>query len=340
MMPPAGVNVTLRAGMAYPKRDGAPYLGMMTVPIKAPMRGKREAMRGSRDDTGAMNARPDHSDFVTRQPSRDWPRALLDTCRRIEAAEREPTLESLANAAGVGAAELQRQFRARLGSSPKEYARARKLHRLSSVLHRGRNVLDATLEAGFESPTRAWASANEAFGVPPGKLRDIETLGTWLGLSELGWMLMAASERGVCWLAFGDAPEPLLEELRKAHPKAQLVDDEARLRAWFEQVREHLLLPRQSLDLPTDVRGTAFQSRVWQALREIPLGQTRSYGALANELGAPKSVRAVASACARNRVALVIPCHRVIGGDGGLAGYRWGVERKRRVLADEATAPG
>jgi AraC family transcriptional regulator of adaptative response/methylated-DNA-[protein]-cysteine methyltransferase len=287
-------------------------------------------------ESGAMNAQP----ALSPRPARDhdWPRVLLDTCRRIETAEREPTLEALAAAAGVGSAELQRQFRARLGSSPKEYARARKLHRLSSVLHQGRNVLDATLEAGFESPTRAWATANEAFGVPPGKLRAIETLGTWLGLSELGWMLMAASERGVCWLSFGDDPDALLAELRAAHPKATLVDDEHRLRSWFEQVREHLLLPRAALELPLDIRGTAFQSRVWQALRTIPLGQTRSYGALAAALGAPTASRAVASACARNRIALVIPCHRVIGGDGGLAGYRWGLERKRRVLADEAAA--
>jgi len=286
-------------------------------------------------ESGAMNALTAHSDFVTR-PGHDWPRILLATCRRIEAAEREPALADLARAAGVGAAELQRQFRARLGSSPKEYARARKLHRLSAALHRERNVLDATLEAGFESPTRAWAAANAAFGIAPGKLRAIDTLGTWLGLSELGWMLMAASERGVCWLSFGDAPDALLDELRRAHPKAQLVDDTGRLRAWFEQVREHLLLPTAALELPVDVRGTAFQSRVWQALRNIPLGETRSYGALAAELGAPTATRAVASACARNRVALVIPCHRVIAGDGKLAGYRWGVARKQRVLAAEA----
>jgi AraC family transcriptional regulator of adaptative response/methylated-DNA-[protein]-cysteine methyltransferase len=279
-----------------------------------------------------MNARPNHSEIVTPGSSHDWPRVLLDTCRRIEAAEREPTLEALAKAAGVGAAELQRQFRTRLGSSPKEYARARKLHRLSSVLHRERNVLDATLEAGFESPTRAWAAANDAFGVPPGKLRAIETLGVWLGLSELGWMLMAASERGVCWLSFGDEPDALLDELRKAHPKARLVDDEARLRSWFEIVREHLLLPRPSLDLPVDIRGTAFQSRVWQALRTIPLGETRSYSEVAVSLGNANATRAVASACARNRVALVIPCHRVIAGDGSISGYRWGVEKKVSLL--------
>jgi AraC family transcriptional regulator of adaptative response/methylated-DNA-[protein]-cysteine methyltransferase len=302
------------------------------VPINPHNRRNREEPARRLRESGAMNAR-------LAPPAReghDWPRLLLETCRRIEAAEREPSLEALARAAGVGAAELQRQFRARLGSSPKEYARARKLHRLSAVLHRERNVLDATLEAGFESPTRAWASANEAFGVPPGRLRAIEVLGTWLGLSELGWMLMAASERGVCWLSFGDAPEALLDELRKAHPKAGLVDDEARLRAWFEQVREHLLLPRGALDLPVDVRGTAFQSRVWQALRTIPLGQTRSYGALAAELGAPRAVRAVASACARNRVALVIPCHRVIGSDGSITGYRWGAGRKSKLLRAES----
>jgi AraC family transcriptional regulator of adaptative response/methylated-DNA-[protein]-cysteine methyltransferase len=304
--------------------------GGESMPGKGAARGFREDVGRALRESAAMNAQ-----LAPSAAGYDWPRLLLDTCRRIEAAEREPALATLARAAGVGAAELQRQFRARLGSSPKEYARARKLHRLSSVVNRERNVLDATLEAGFESPTRAWATAGEAFGVTPGKLRGIETLGTWLGLSELGWMLMAASGRGVCWLSFGDEPEPLLDELRKAHPKAELVDDEARLKTWFEQVREHLLLPRAAIDLPTDVRGTAFQSRVWQALRRIPLGETRSYAALAAAIGSPTATRAVASACARNRIALVIPCHRVIAGDGNLAGYRWGVARKRCLLDAE-----
>lgn len=306
--------------------------------IKDNVRRNREAVCADPRHAGPMNAlvQPSASASPSRETNIDWPRVLLSACRRIEAADRELPLAALASAEGVSASELQRQFRARLGASPKEYARARKLHRLSSVVNRERNVLDATLEAGFESPTRAWATAGSAFGVPPGKLRGIETLGVWLGLSELGWMLMAASDRGVCWLSFGDAPEPLLAELRAAHPKAELVDDEARLHAWFESVREHLLLPRPSLDLPLDIRGTAFQARVWEALRSIPLGETRSYGALAASLGSPTATRAVASACARNRIALVIPCHRVIGSDGGLAGYRWGVERKARVLAHEA----
>ena len=268
----------------------------------------------------------------------DWPRLLLDTCRRIERAEREPSLNALAAAAGVSASELQRQFSQRLGVSPKAYAQALKLHRLAGRSNRERSTLDATLEAGFESPTRAYVAANEAFGLPPGRLRDALDLGWWLGLSDLGWMLMAASERGVCWLSFGDEPDALLAELRAAYPKARLRDDEARLRDWFERVRDHVLLPESALDLPLDIQGTAFQSRVWRALRKIPLGQTRSYSELAAQLDQPTAARAVASACARNHIALLIPCHRVIGRDGQLAGYRWGVARKQKLLEGEVAA--
>jgi AraC family transcriptional regulator of adaptative response/methylated-DNA-[protein]-cysteine methyltransferase len=268
----------------------------------------------------------------------DWPRVLLDTCRRIEAAEREPGLQALADAAGVSASELQRQFSQRLGASPKAYARALKLHRLAGGVNRERNTLDATLQAGFESPTRAYVAANEAFGTSPGRLRDALALGCWLGLSDLGWMLMAASERGVCWLSFGDDPETLLDELRAAFPKAVLRADDARLRDWFETVRDHVLLPAAALDLPLDIQGTAFQSKVWRALRTIPLGQTRSYSQLAAELEQPTAARAVASACAHNQVAVLIPCHRVVGRDGSLAGYRWGVTRKQRLLDGEAAA--
>jgi len=270
----------------------------------------------------------------------DWPRLLLETCRRIERAEREPSLNELAAEARVSASELQRQFTHRLGVSPKAYAQALKLHRLAGAVNRERNTLEATLEAGFESPTRAYVAANEAFGMSPGRLRDIQDLGWWLGLSDLGWMLRAASERGVCWLSFGDQPEPLLNELRNAYPKARLRNDQARLRDWFDQVRDHVLLPESALELPLDVQGTAFQSRVWRALRKIPLGQTRSYSELAAELDHPGAARAVASACARNHIALLIPCHRVIAGSGKLAGYRWGLPRKQRLLEREAASQG
>lgn len=270
----------------------------------------------------------------------NWPRLLLDTCRRIERAEREPSLSELATAASVSASELQRQFSQRLGVSPKAYAQALKLHRLAGRVNRERNTLDATLEAGFESATRAYVAANEAFGLAPGRLRETVALGWWLGLSDLGWMLMAASARGVCWLSFGDEPEALLAELRAAYPKAQLHDDQPRLHGWFERVRDHVLLPESALDLPLDIQGTAFQSKVWRALRKIPLGQTRSYAELATQLDQPGAARAVASACARNHIALLIPCHRVIAGSGKLAGYRWGVARKQRLLEREAETIG
>jgi AraC family transcriptional regulator of adaptative response/methylated-DNA-[protein]-cysteine methyltransferase len=305
----------------------------------------REAFRDAIVDACFMNALMSKKNFretehLSRDADRrvDWPRVLLDTCRRIERAEREPSLAVLAEAVGVSASELQRQFSQRLGVSPKSYGQALKLHRLADRVNRGRNTLDATFAAGFESPTRAYATASAAFGTSPGKLRDAMELGAWLGLSDLGWMLMAASERGVCWLSFGDDPDALQAELRATFPKAVFRGDETRLRDWFDRVRDHVLLPAAALDLPVDIQGTAFQSKVWRALRRIPLGQTRSYSQLASELGQPGAARAVASACARNRVALLIPCHRVIGRDGALAGYRWGVSRKGRLLAGEAAA--
>lgn len=148
-------------------------------------------------------------------------------------------------------------------------------------------------------------------------------------------MLMAATDKGICWLAFGDAPGSLLEELHAAFPRARFHNDEARLREWFDRVREFVLLPRAALDLPVDIQGTAFQASVWKILRKIPLGKTLSYSDVAALLDRKQAVRAVASACARNKLALLIPCHRVVAADGSLAGYRWGIERKAVLLARE-----
>lgn len=266
----------------------------------------------------------------------DWPHTLLAVCRRIEREEGAPGLAALAASAGVSASELQRQFTRRLGVSPKAYAQALALHRLTQNLGQQRTALDAVFSAGYESSAAAYANASAALGAAPGRLRGALDIGWWMGLSDLGWMLLAATGRGICWLAFGEQPGALLEELRAAFPKAQLHNDEARLYGWFEQVRDFVLLPREALDLPLDIQGTAFQSRVWRALRQIPLGETVSYGRLAAQLGTPTGARAVASACANNRIAMLIPCHRVVGGDGRLAGYRWGVERKAALLGREA----
>lgn len=270
-----------------------------------------------------------------RQPI-DWPHAVLAACRVLERATGPGALEQAAQQLGVGTAELRRQFSRRLGVSPKAYANALALQRLAQQAGDSRSALDALLAAGFESSTRGYAQATRALGAPPGRLQRGVVIGWWLGLSELGWMLMGATAKGICWLAFGEEPRTMLAELRAAHPRASLVNDERRLRSWFDQVREFVLLPAPSLSLPVDVRGTAFQSRVWRALREIPLGETASYGEIARRLGRPSAARAVARACASNRVAVMIPCHRVTGAGGQLAGYRWGATRKSRLLGSEA----
>ncbi|HLW24093.1 MAG TPA: methylated-DNA--[protein]-cysteine S-methyltransferase [Steroidobacteraceae bacterium] len=266
----------------------------------------------------------------------DWPRTLLAACRRLERADTAPALGMLASDLGVSPEELQRQFRRRLGTTPKAYGQAIALNRLARLSSRAPSALEATLEAGFDSPSAAYALARRSFGEPPGRLRAAERIGWWMGLSDLGWMLMAATERGICSLAFGARPGELLEELRADFPGAALESDEERLRGWFDAVRDFILLPQEALDLPLDVQGTAFQSRVWRALRKVPLGSTVSYGAMARRIGAPTAARAVASACGSNRIALLIPCHRVVGVGGEPGGYRWGKDRKRTLLAREA----
>ncbi|HMK86220.1 MAG TPA: methylated-DNA--[protein]-cysteine S-methyltransferase [Steroidobacteraceae bacterium] len=264
----------------------------------------------------------------------DWPQVLNDACRIIE--KDAPRLAQLAEAVGVGRSELQRQFTRRLGVSPRAYAQALALHRLARSAAAGRSALDAVLDAGFAANSTAYAASSEALGIPPGQLRKRLDVGWWMGLSDLGWMLLGATSKGVCWLAFGTQPGAMLEEMRSAFPQANLYNDEERLYAWFERVRDFVLLPCEALDLPVDIQGTAFQSRVWRALRQIPLGATESYGSVAKRIGDPRAARAVASACAANRVALLIPCHRVVAADGALPGYRWGQQRRAKLLSREA----
>jgi AraC family transcriptional regulator, regulatory protein of adaptative response / methylated-DNA-[protein]-cysteine methyltransferase len=263
----------------------------------------------------------------------DWPRVLLRACRLIESDA--PGVDELSAELGVSMSELQRQFARRLGVTPKAYRQALALHRLARGAASGRNALAAVLDAGFDTSSVAYATTASTLGTTPGGLRRPLDIGWWMGLSDLGWMLLGATERGVCWLTFGHEPGALLEELRAAFPKARLYNDEKRLYGWFEQVRDFVLLPREALDLPLDIQGTAFQSRVWKALRQIPLGKTVAYKEIARRIGEPAAVRAVASACAKNHIALLIPCHRVVAADGRPAGYRWGIERKRALLGRE-----
>lgn len=268
----------------------------------------------------------------------DWPRVLLRACRLIESADEPLALPQLAQAVGVSASELQRQFTRRLGVSPKAYGQALQLHRLARSAGRNASALDAVYGAGFASATTGYVRAARDLGAAPAQLRRGLRIDWWLGLSDLGWMLMAATRKGICWLAFGEEPGALLQDLRAAFPNAMLEDGAGRLRGWFERVREFVLLPREALDLPTDVQGTAFQASVWRSLRRIPLGETRTYKDVAADLGRPQASRAVASACANNRIALLIPCHRVVGAGGRLSGYRWGTRRKAALLERERQA--
>lgn len=265
----------------------------------------------------------------------DWPRTLMRACRRIETADAPPSLAELAAGFSVSASELQRQFTARLGISPKAYSQALKLHRLARRVSGSGNALDAMLDAGFDSVASGYESVGGTLGAPPGKLKRDISIGWWLGMSDLGWMLMAATSKGICWLSFGNEPGAMLEELHAAFPKARFHNDEMRLSEWFEQVREFILLPKEALDLPLDVQGTAFQAGVWKALRKIPLGETVTYSRIAENLGRNQAARAVAQACASNKIAILIPCHRVTGAAGRLAGYRWGLQRKSALLERE-----
>jgi AraC family transcriptional regulator of adaptative response/methylated-DNA-[protein]-cysteine methyltransferase len=260
-------------------------------------------------------------------------------CREIEAAEQTPTLDELAARAGMSSYHLHRVFKAVTGLTPRAYAAAHRAKRVRAELDSAPSVTDAIYGAGYNSSGRFYAESDRVLGMTATRYRaggagsDIRFA---VGVCSLGSILVAASERGVCAIMLGDDPDALLRELQDRFPRANLVGGEAefeRLVARIVGLVEH---PRLGLDLPLDVRGTAFQQRVWQALRAIPAGKTASYSEIAKRIGAPTAVRAVAQACAANALAVAIPCHRVVRSDGSLSGYRWGVERKRALIEREA----
>jgi AraC family transcriptional regulator, regulatory protein of adaptative response / methylated-DNA-[protein]-cysteine methyltransferase len=262
--------------------------------------------------------------------ARAWLEAHLD----------EPvTLAELGEAVGLSPWYLQRTFKRLTGLTPKEYASARRLERLKTQLKKGDDVTTATYEAGYGSGSRVYEQSDARLGMTPATYRrggEGATIRYRIADSPLGRMLVGATDRGVCSVTFGASDAELEAGLRKEYPNANLErGDDQQLEGWTSAIIHHLAGdPR--LVLPLDVRATAFQWRVWKALQEIPRGETRSYGDIAASLGKPSAARAVARACASNRVALAIPCHRVIRGDGDSGGYRWGEERKRRILELES----
>jgi AraC family transcriptional regulator, regulatory protein of adaptative response / methylated-DNA-[protein]-cysteine methyltransferase len=277
------------------------------------------------------------------QLSRGAQQAALITqlCRFIETADPAPSLAELAERAQMSAYHLHRVFKATTGVTPKAYANAQRTRRLRDELGHGSSVTQALYGAGYNSGGHFYADADQVLGMTPTRYRaggaDTE-IRFAIGQCSLGAILVARSERGVCAILLGDEPETLARELQDRFPHATLVGGDADFERCVAQVVGFIEAPAVGLDLPLDVRGTAFQQRVWQALRDIPAGHTASYAEIAGRIGAPKAVRAVALACGANALAVAIPCHRVVRSDGALSGYRWGVERKRALLAREAQA--
>lgn len=303
-----------------PKRENVEFF---TTIAEARRAGYRACMR-CKPDEPAQGARV--AEMITK------------ACRTLEREETIPSVGALARAAGFSEGRFHRLFKQATGLSPKQYALAKRVEMFRDRLKRGEAVTAALYDSGFNSSSRAY-EASRRLGAKP---RDVTTGGVALTLQagvarcSLGYVGIAMSERGLCALAFGDSAKAAREAVQTRFPKATLVDAPSQLQGALERVVALVEEPLVALELPLDIRGTAFQERVWQALRKIPAGKTRSYAEVAKSIGRPTAQRAVAQACGANKIAVAIPCHRVVASDGGVGGYAFGVKRKKVLLAKEA----
>ncbi|MBW8823081.1 MAG: bifunctional DNA-binding transcriptional regulator/O6-methylguanine-DNA methyltransferase Ada [Xanthomonadales bacterium] len=311
-----------------------------------------------RPGCGARTPRPENVRFFTsidaakaagfRPCKRCRPEGLSDAqanrvlveaaCQHIDSAEREPALAELAATAGMSPFHFQRIFKAVLGISPKQYARARRQRLVRERLDAGSDVTTAMHDAGFGSASRFHAQAQDHLGMPARTYRDggkHERIRYALGDTSLGRVLIAATDRGLCTILFGEDDDALVADLHARFSRAECISDDAALAKHFADVIRLVDDPAHGPDLPLDIRGTAFQQKVWSQLRRLPAGKTVSYSELATQIGAPDAARAIAGACAANPLAVAIPCHRVVRADGALSGYRWGVQRKKKLLQRE-----
>lgn len=265
---------------------------------------------------------------------------VRSACREIDGhPDAVETLPVLARRLGVPGARLAKSFQALLGLTPRQYRDAKRLAVFKSALKRRSRVSPALYEAGFSSPSRVYERTHRDLGMTPATYQRGGaglTIRYAVVSSPLGRLLVAATDRGICQVKLGDAAGPLERELRNEYPQAKLTQENRALVKWTAAILRHLEGKEPHLDLPTDVRATAFQQRVWGLLKKIPYGETRAYSEIARQVGNPRATRAVARACATNPVAIVVPCHRVVSKDGTQGGYRWGVERKEQLLAAEA----
>lgn len=313
-----------------------------------------------RPSCGARQARPENVDFhLTAEAAeaagfrpckrckpnqaileKEYAAKVAAACRLIEHAEAAPNLAQLAAHAGWSTFHFHRIFKSITGLTPRAYAAAHRVQTLREALDTGMKITDAIYEAGYASNSRFYASANETLGMKPLQyVKGGMHTQIYFALAEcgLGSILVASTAKGLCAIFIGQDAEALLRELQDRFPRADLVGGDHVFEATVAQVLGFIEAPKLGLDLPLDIQGTAFQERVWQALREIPYGTTITYRELASKIGAPNAVRAVANACAANTLAVAIPCHRVVRQDGSLTGYRWGIARKKALLEMEAT---
>jgi AraC family transcriptional regulator of adaptative response/methylated-DNA-[protein]-cysteine methyltransferase len=331
------------------RADGAFYYSVRTTgvycrPSCAARQARRENVRFHATAADATRAgfrackrcRPDAEGVADARAA-----GVARACRLMETEEAMPSLGRLADAAGLSRFHFHRVFKQLTGLTPRAYARAHRAHRVRDELTRAQSVTDALYGAGFSSSGRFYADAPAILGMTPSDFRSGgagAAIRFAVGECSLGSILVAATARGVCAILLGDDPDALVRELQDRFPRARLVGGQRDFEDLVARVVAFVEAPALGLDLPLDVRGTAFQQRVWQALREIPAGRTSTYTSIAARIGVPRAVRAVARACAANTLAVAIPCHRVVRRDGSLSGYRWGVERKRRLLEREAVS--
>lgn len=281
-----------------------------------------------------MRCKPDQPPRAERDAAQ-----VAALCRLIERSERVPTLDELAAHAGLSPFHTHRLFKAITGVTPRAYAAAQRAERVRGELAKQRSVTAAIYGAGYQSSARFYEAADEMLGMTPTRFKAggaEQAIRFAIAQCSLGAVLVAATARGVCAILFGDEPEPLIRDLEQRFPRAQLIGADAAFEQLVAQVIALVEQPGAGGKLPLDIRGTAFQQRVWKALAKIPAGKTASYAEVARRIGAPKASRAVAQACAANPLAVAIPCHRVVRTGGDLSGYRWGIERKRELLAREA----
>jgi len=321
-----GVYARPGAAARLPKRENVEFF---TSPHEAEAAGYRPSRHSARDRNAI---------------ARHWAQIVARACRFIEAAQTPPDLATLAKDAGMSPAHFHRVFKAETGLTPKAYIAALRTRRMREQLDiSAQSVTDAIYGAGFNANSRFYETSNARLGM---RAKDYRRGGQGAHIRfavaqcSLGAILVAQSQKGICAILMGDDPEALLHDLQDQFPQASLLGADADFEHLVAQVVGFVEQPALGLNLPLDIQGTAFQERVWQALREIPPGATVSYTDVAARIGAPKSVRAVARACAANRIAVAIPCHRVVRRDGDLSGYRWGIERKQRLLARESHDDG